>query len=69
MKHQARRTQGEVIDFLEQRCGWDVVEATLEEDEGFRDGEPTTLELMVVAEFELDDADSDYRHDPDEAIH
>lgn len=63
MNHRARRTQGELIDFIEQRLGWDVTESRIDEDEGFRDEDPV-LRLSIEAELKLD-GDDGYRHDPD----
>jgi len=58
----ARRAQGRVIDFLEQRLGWDVVEANVVEAEDYDGGR--VLELSITAEYVLDDDGSEYRRKP-----
>lgn len=65
MRHQGRRAQGEVIDFIEQQLGWEVVETRVEEDDGFRD-DPPVLELEIRAELELEE-ENDFRYDSDAA--
>lgn len=63
MRQLARRAQGRVIDFIQQRLGWEVVDAHVEEVEGYRD-EADVVRLEIAAEFELDDDPSEYRYDP-----
>lgn len=65
MRQLARRAQGRLIDFIQQRLGWEVVDVALEEHEGHRD-EPTVLRIELAAEYELDDEDSEYRRDDEE---
>jgi len=65
MRQLARRAQGAVIDFLEQRLGWDVVEAQVAEDESYHDSS-RVLVLSITAEYQLDDDENEYRHDPGE---
>ena len=61
MKQLVRRAQGEVIDFLEQRLGWNVITSQVEELQGHRD-DPDVLRLTLTAEFELESG-SEYRYD------
>lgn len=63
MKQQGRRTQGEVIDYIEQRLGWEVTDSRLEEHKSYRD-EPGVLRLEIHAELELEDDENPYRYDP-----
>ena len=65
MRQLARRAQGRLIDFVQQRLGWDVVDVTIEEDQGYHD-DPAVLRIKLVAEYELEEEDDDYRYDPRE---
>lgn len=62
MRQLARRAQGRVIDFLEQRLDWDVVNASVSEEDDYDRGR--VLVLSITAEYDLDEDDGEYRHDP-----
>ncbi len=61
MRQLARRAQGRLIDFIQQRLDWDVIDVRVEEDEGYHD-DPTVLRIELTAEYELEE-DNEYRRD------